>query len=155
MIDLTGVQYIAKGSFGMYFLHPTIPGAGLKVYHDINDSIESVYKSEAFQDAEMEFRWLLDLENSGMTPKAYHLDIVKIGNIYYVAICMEHIDGDVLGDIEKNTDVTDDITRGLRINLRQMFGICHGDLHPWNVMVTKNKEFKVIDFGSCFISKVA
>ena len=155
MIDLTGVQYIAKGSFGMYFLHPTIPGAGLKVYHDIFTSGELVRSSESYESAEMEFRWLLDLENSGITPKAYHLDIVKIGNIYHVAICMEHIDGDVLGDIEKDEDVTNDITRDLRCYLREMFGVIHHDLHPRNVIVTKDKNFKVIDFGPDFIDKVA
>ncbi|OLT32480.1 serine/threonine protein kinase [Actinomadura sp. CNU-125] len=77
-----------------------------------------------------------------------------IGDTPIPYIVMEYVDGSTLRDLlrentalvpEKALEVTDGILRALDYSHRG--GIVHRDIKPANVMLTRNHEVKVMDFG--------
>lgn len=77
-----------------------------------------------------------------------------IGDTSIPYIVMEHVDGSTLRDLlrenrallpEKALEVTDGILRALDYSHRG--GIVHRDIKPANVMLTRQHEVKVMDFG--------
>ncbi|QFG23102.1 Stk1 family PASTA domain-containing Ser/Thr kinase [Actinomadura sp. WMMB 499] len=77
-----------------------------------------------------------------------------IGETSIPYIVMEYVDGSTLRDLlrentalvpEKALEVTDGILRALDYSHRG--GIVHRDIKPANVMLTRNHEVKVMDFG--------
>lgn len=79
--------------------------------------------------------------------------------LYYL---MEYIDGDTLNNwIKKNPlppvqtviYMVEQICKGLRAFHRRE--TLHQDLRPANIMVDRNGELKIIDFGSCLVKGIA
>ncbi|GLZ07298.1 putative serine/threonine-protein kinase [Actinomadura sp. NBRC 104412] len=77
-----------------------------------------------------------------------------IGDTQIPYIVMEYVDGSTLRDLlrenrallpEKALEITDGILRALDYSHRG--GIVHRDIKPANVMLTRNHEVKVMDFG--------
>ncbi|MFF5262462.1 Stk1 family PASTA domain-containing Ser/Thr kinase [Actinomadura viridis] len=77
-----------------------------------------------------------------------------IGDTSIPYIVMEYVDGSTLRDLlrenrallpEKALEITDGILRALDYSHRG--GIVHRDIKPANVMLTRNHEVKVMDFG--------
>ncbi|MBX6765664.1 MAG: Stk1 family PASTA domain-containing Ser/Thr kinase, partial [Actinomadura rubrobrunea] len=78
----------------------------------------------------------------------------SVGDTSIPYIVMEYVDGSTLRDLlrenrallpEKALEVTDGILRALDYSHRG--GIVHRDIKPANVMLTRNHEVKVMDFG--------
>ncbi|MFC0042467.1 Stk1 family PASTA domain-containing Ser/Thr kinase [Actinomadura rayongensis] len=79
-------------------------------------------------------------------------DMIGDNSIPYIV--MEYVDGSTLRDLlrenralrpEKALEITDGILRALDYSHRG--GIVHRDIKPANVMLTRNHEVKVMDFG--------
>ncbi|MBW8481808.1 Stk1 family PASTA domain-containing Ser/Thr kinase [Actinomadura parmotrematis] len=79
-------------------------------------------------------------------------DMIGENSIPYIV--MEYVDGSTLRDLlrenrallpEKALEITDGILRALDYSHRG--GIVHRDIKPANVMLTRNHEVKVMDFG--------
>jgi serine/threonine protein kinase len=77
-----------------------------------------------------------------------------VGGSHIPYIVMEYVDGRTLRDLlrddrrllpERTLEITDGVLRALEYSHRS--GIVHRDIKPGNVMLTRNGQVKVMDFG--------
>lgn len=70
-----------------------------------------------------------------------------------LAIVMEYLEAISLEELMEHSKITikeaDHIHTGIKKGLLDLdkSGLCHGDLHPGNILLTKNGHVKLIDFG--------
>lgn len=171
---------LKEGCYGIYFkLSKRI---GIKVItaykskdQQVSDFTSSLdlKGSKLWSSAEKEFLTLKKLQVTKITPRAIKLTQVLMTktNLLYPAIIMEHIEGEVFEETEKNVFLLNhkklevdiisyknsndgflprNIKEAITTELRH-YGIKHKDLHNHNVLVSGN-NIKIIDFGNIEIS---
>jgi len=87
--------------------------------------------------------------------RIYHTNYLDTGHFYAV---FEYIHGETLAnwlregrDLYERTTILDQICRAMKY--AYSCNVLHGDLHPKNIMITKNGEVKVLDFGTSIFCK--
>jgi serine/threonine-protein kinase len=107
-------------------------------------------KKKAVDELLREYNFLISINRTGVTPKAYEFITRKA----YVYFTQEHIDGLELPEhtkqeksfgLEKVLEIISAIISAFKKIHAQ--GIVHGDIHPSNIIVTKDNTIKIIDFG--------
>ncbi len=136
---------IAEGGMGKIYKakHPTLKNDVIlkKLTLSGNSSIVDRFKREA--------QLMLDFSNDNIV-KVY--DHFKEGNSYYIV--MEYIDGISLEKlIEKNRFLPDEVALLIyretckALHYAHMKSVIHRDIKPDNVLISKNGEVKLTDFG--------
>lgn len=145
------------GAYGTYYY--VGEGKGVKVFNN-PDSYEThsfstpgeARDSLAWQDAEMEARYLRIAQPSGVVPKCYGAKVIRTEDgKYAVGIVLEHLGRMTLRrKLPRGHRRQDAIYEKLLKQLGK-YGVNHYDLHPENVMWYKGK-FYAIDFSHECIS---
>ena len=99
------------------------------------------------------FNFLKDAVNIFVNKKEYQFPIIK----------MDWIEGKTLEKFLKYDDEKEDNykrkIKKLKINFKKIIDemehheIAHGDLHPKNIIITKNNEIKLVDYDCLYITK--
>ncbi|WP_372370872.1 protein kinase [Candidatus Uabimicrobium sp. HlEnr_7] len=97
------------------------------------------------------------LREAKATAKLHHPNIIALHDINhqnnFVFFTMDYIDGETLKSYSSQQDLSIKEIVNITITISQAIhyahneGIVHRDLKPANVMITKNREVKVMDFG--------
>lgn len=111
--------------------------------------LKQIKKKEVDQ-LNKEFNVLTFLNTTGVTPRAYKF----ITNQHYAYFVQDYIDGlrlPVYMDVNKGFTLNDilSLSREMITGFKRIHakGIIHGDIHPSNIIVTKDNKTKIIDFG--------
>lgn len=158
-----------EGSQGCYVKYSKNKGVKI-ILNDLNGkycnitSEEELMNHPIWWETQKEYEYLNQSYKSSITPKVYLITAIKINNLYYPGIVMQHIQGDPLyiakpmkklkeqvdkygkilsyNNIKNGIPLLDFIKKTLK-----KFKIQHLDLNSSNILVTKSNKIKVIDFG--------
>jgi len=141
-----------KDVYTVFYKTSTKPYVLLKI-QQFTKPVDTVYN---------ELNILKTLQGLSFIPKLYAATTTESSPMYPKhLIFMEYIDGIPLRQIHRDHYDLQKITRQLRQALMQMWkrGVIHTDLHTDNVLVTKDSDIYIIDFGlaheTAFIKKTA
>jgi serine/threonine protein kinase len=142
------ISTLGEGGMGTVYLaeHITIQRkVAVKVLHSQltkNDSLRQRFQNEAVLMAKLQHPNIVGL-----------IDFFEQdGNLFLI---MEYVEGIGLDDFIKNLSTPVSIERGKNIMLQVLNGfayahsngIIHRDVKPSNILITKNDEVKILDFG--------
>lgn len=141
-----------SGCYGNYYSYSY--KKGVKLYHETFLSYREAIKSRSFRDANLEHLYYrMAKQRFSCIPYSYGVQIIMIGYKFYIALFLEHVGkqtlGNVYGDNEANKNKMSSVIQKLK-KLLEDRGISHTDLHSRNVMYWKGK-FYVIDFSPSYI----
>lgn len=153
-------QLIGSGIYGKYF--KISRNKGIKIIGSGYKKFNKLLKSKRILDAVREATLLKISEKRKVSPKFYNLKVVKFNGKFYPAIEMEHIVGKKAYDYDSTGSFK--INKKGRLSKKGFFAetyikkmllkekIIHKDLHYNNMIITKNKKIKAIDFSPDWIS---
>lgn len=145
------IDCLGKGSTGIVFLAYD----SKRKIHVAVKTIRMTYKDYLERNKEklcQESYLLKKMQGKGV-PR--YIDFFFVKKIPYLV--MEYIEGVTLMEyvgvsgplsIKEIIYIAERILNMIRIYTDVEFGICHGDISPQNIMLTSEKEVKMIDFGN-------
>lgn len=154
MISLSKNQFKANGRYGKYFRISLTKG--VKILGRGSLSKKNLKEGDQLIFAAKEATFLKIAEKSKLSPKIYDLTIAKYQGKYYPAIVMEHIAGVPAINYDSGKFKVNGFGKiSVRGSHAHQYAkkalskskIIHADLHYNNMIVTKNKSVRAIDFS--------
>lgn len=138
------IEKIGQGGMGAVYkaTHPTLN-------RNVIIKQLTLTRSNVIERFKREARIMLDLRNEHIVQVYDHF---KEGKFYYIA--MEYVDGTSLDDLidkkrylsnEAASIIFFEICKGLKYAHDK--GVIHRDIKPANILISKNGEVKIVDFG--------
>ena len=160
-IGITLYSNVPAGAYSVYFRKGSI---GIKVVHGGlsttrvggSESITTLRRSRVWKEAIKEYKILKQVQPSGITPIPFCVKPVRVGNVYFPAIFMEHIRGKSLCEFKYQA-----FTQPQRQTIKKLlekckkrllkYGIINKDIGDSNIIVTAHDgdvmlAFKIIEF---------
>lgn len=153
------IPIVIDGYTQINVLHPGANGITILASHNIlkRDCVIKVWKPRTNDLKKYKAQFLAEIQKISSLDhpniaKIYDANILESGYCYAI---MEYIDGCTLegiNDPQKSKYFTNKkkIFRNLILGLLayQTKGIVHGDIHAGNIMITKDSNVRIIDFGT-------
>ena len=140
-----------------YYITGQIGSGGMGVVYRANDDARTVaikvLRAEKASDARLMKRFSREAKAAAALNHPNVAQILEVGEADGIRfIVMEHVDGQALdARMRRPLEISEVLQIGLQVaaalDAAHLKGIVHRDIKPGNVMITKENQVKVLDFG--------